>query len=276
MGNLDGKYLLDLGLSLAPEQILGKLVDGCGLGTLGNTDRKRGGVNVQNVAALDMPIAIVVVPKRRPSIIRMVTHDRLIEYDLAVALMPVHAVHHRTLADHGDRVTREVGSGHREQDHLVGLQLIAIHARKGTAHMRNLEIAHVKAAHGGEDKLFVVLDGVELLHDCLTKRQVLDLGLGDELAHKLGTRTLDLIESLGKQVLHINDLGAGATKQIGELVMLSLSILEIKRVMNPGALKILRLHVYQVQARSVHAYLLEGTNFAMNVQTFAHHRSFLD
>ena len=81
MGDLDGKYLLDLGLSRAPEQILGKLVDGCGLGTLGNTDCKRGGVNVQNVAAFDMPIAIVVVPKRSPSIIRMVAHDRLIEYD---------------------------------------------------------------------------------------------------------------------------------------------------------------------------------------------------
>ena len=47
VGNLDGKYLLDLGLSRAPEQILGKLVDGCSLGTLGNTDCKRGGVNVQ-------------------------------------------------------------------------------------------------------------------------------------------------------------------------------------------------------------------------------------
>lgn len=222
-----------------------------------------------------MPIAIVVVPKRSPSIIRMVAHDRLIEYDLTVALMPVHAVHHRTLTDHSDRITREVGGGHREQDHFVGLQLVAIHARKGTAHMRDLEIAYVEAAHSGKDKLFVVLDGVELLHDCLTKCQILDLGLGNELAHKLGTRTLNLIESLGKQVLHINDLGASTAKKISKLVMLSLSILEIKRVMNPGALKILRLHVYQVQARSVHAHLLEGTNFAMNVQTFAHHRSFL-
>ena len=231
MGDLDGKYLLDLGLALAPEQILGKLVDGRGLGTLGNTDCKRGGVNVQNVAAFDMPIAIVVVPKRSPSIIRMVAHDGLIEYDLTVALMPVHAVHHRTLADHSDRITREVGGGHREQDHFVGLQLVAIHGRKRTAHMRNLEIAYVKAAHSGKDKLFVVLDGVELLHDCLTKRQVLNLGLGNELAHKLGTRTLNLIESLGKQVLHINDLGASTAKKISKLVMLSLSILEIKRVM---------------------------------------------
>ena len=268
--NLDGIDVLDFGLIRTPEHILGELIDGRSLGTLGNTDGERLGVDVENIAALDMPLAIVVVPDGATGVIGMVAEHRFVEDYLAIALIPVHAVHGSALAHDSQGITGEIRGGHGEEDHVVALQLIAVQAGKRAADMRDLEVAHIQSAHGSKDKLLVVLNRIKLLDNGLAKGRVGDAGLTHELRHELCASALDFVKRLSEQLFHIDDLGASAAKKVGKLIVLFLGIVQIERVVNPNAVEILRLHVYKIHTGAMDAHLLEGANLAMNVQSFVH------
>ena len=203
-----------------------------------------------------MPLAVVVIPNGATSVIRMVTQHRFVEDYLAIALIPVHAVHGSALAHDSQRVTGEIRGRHGEQHHIVALQLVAVQAGKRAADMRDLEVAHIQSAHSCEDKFLVVLDGIELLDNRLAKSGVLDTRLVHELSHELRTRALDLIKRLGNQVFHIDDLGASAAKKVGKLIVLFLGIVQIERVVNPNAVEILRLmFTRSIPGRWTHTFL---------------------
>ena len=221
-----------------------------------------------------MPLAVVVIPNGATGVIGMVAEHRFVEDYLAIALIPVHAVHGSALAHDSQGVTGEIRGRHGEQHHIVSLQLLAVHTGKRTANLGDLEVANVEAAHGSKDKLLVVLNRIKLLDNGLAKGRVGDAGLTHELRHELCASALDFVKRLSEQLFHIDDLGTSAAKKVGKLIVLLLGIVQIERVMNPDAIEVLCLHVDQVHTGTMHANFLESTDFAMDVQSLTHFSSF--
>ena len=144
--NPNGINCLDLGLLRTPEQVLGKLIDSSGLSSLGDSNRKRLGIDVQDIAAFNVPCTVMVVPNRSTRVVGVVLQNSLVEEHFAIALRPIHAIKQRAMAYGCQRIARKIRTRHWEEQGLVRSDGVAVHDGKRAA-TREVEIPEIQAPH---------------------------------------------------------------------------------------------------------------------------------
>ncbi|MFR5091878.1 MAG: hypothetical protein ACLTDR_07545 [Adlercreutzia equolifaciens] len=126
---------------------MGQLIDGIGLGALGDADGQHVLVDVQHVAALDVEGVLAAVVLRHVLEVGMIVEDVVAVDGLAVARGAVHAVDAHAVADHVERVAGEVQVRHRGA-HELGAVGHHVDEQVGTLLRQLLQ---VDAGHGLHD-----------------------------------------------------------------------------------------------------------------------------
>ena len=169
-GDLNGVHRLDGGRLLAPEQVLSQRIDRRSLSTLRNPDSQGSLVDVQHITALDMGLAMVVVPERRSRKIGMIGKEGLIEGHLAIALIVVHAMQRHSRADGGNGIAGEIARRHREHHEVVECEAVSLQTGRRERAGRQIKLVHTHAGKRLVHQLAIVLNSIELLankgHQC--------------------------------------------------------------------------------------------------------------
>ena len=167
------------------------------------------------------------------------------------------------------RIAREIRTRHGEEQGLVRSDGIAVHDRKRSS-TRKVEVLEIQPAHRREHELVVIAHRIQALTHRLGNRRVGDIALRKERVGERRTNGRIGIHGFSHELLHIEDLGSLAAKNIGERIVLLLSVLKIEAVVNPDALEVLCFQVHQILAGTMNNNLLQRTNFAVNAYPLAH------
>ena len=199
----------------------------------------------------------------------MILEDVLAVQGLAVTRDGIHTVQADAVADAGERVAGEVQVGHRVDDQIaLFVAVSADHVVEGDGRsVGQVDFALGDASHGLLHELEIVLDGVEILTDDAGHSLALDAGLLDVLIEELFASTRMSLESLGDELLEVKNLGALLAQNFSETVVLGLSNLQERHVVEQQTLELVRRKVQQFVARTMQANLLKLTDFARYMNT---------
>ena len=111
---------------------------------------------------------------------------------------------------------------------------------------------------------------IELLADDLGHLLALDAGLGDVLIQELLASIGVKVEDLSNELLEVQDLDALVAKDLRKRVVLLLSDLEERNVVEEQALQLERRQIQKLLAGPVQADLFELPDFARDMQAFRH------
>lgn len=229
------------------------------------------GVDVQDVATLGVERAVTTVPERSVLVLRVIAEDVLAEQRLAVARHGEHVVQVDATADNGKRVAGEVRVGHRV-DEKIGLAVLVCANELGQGAAGPHGQVDLVLAQTGDalvDEGLGVLDGVHVLLDGGTSLLALEAGLVEPLLRELLAGT-GRVESLGNELLDVENLDALLAEQLRKLVVLGLCDLQEGNVVEQKALKVVRGEVQELLAGAVKANLLQGTDLAVDVESVSH------
>ena len=249
---------------------MGNAVDGVGLGALGDADGQDVLVDVQDVAALNVERVVAAVVLRGALEVRVIREDVLAVDRLAVARDGIHAVDGHAVADHRERVAREVQVRHGGHHHLGGLG----HQVDQGVGLVGVQLGQVDALHGLQHEVLGV--GVVLLHvikDDLAIALGLDAGLIDPLQQELLAKLRVGGQNLGRQVLQVHNLHAVVAQSLRESVVLFLGNLQKRNVVEQQLFKRVRGKVQQLLTGSMQQDFLQGLDFALDV--YASHNNLL-
>ena len=194
----------------------------------------------------------------------MVSEDVLGVDRLAVARDGVHAVDGHAVADGRERIAGEVQVRHGGDDHLGGL---ADEIDQGVR-LVGVKLGEVDALHRLHDQVEVI--GVVLLHiveDDLLVAVGADTGLFDPLLEELLAQFGFLIEDLGHELLEVHDLHAVVAQNLRESVVLLLSDLQKRDVVEQQLFERVRRQVQKLSTRAVEKNFFQGLDLALDVQT---------
>ena len=194
----------------------------------------------------------------------MVSEDVLGVDRLAVARDGVHAVDGHAVADGRERIAGEVQVRHGSDDHLGGL---ADEIDQGVR-LVGVKLGEVDALHRLHDQVEVI--GVVLLHiveDDLLVAVGADTGLFDPLLEELLAQFGFLIEDFGHELLEVHDLHAVVAQNLRESVVLLLSDLQKRDVVEQQLFERVRRQVQKLSTRAVEKNFFQGLDLALDVQT---------
>ena len=238
------------------------MIDGVGLGALGDADGQHVLVDVQDVAALDVEGVVAIVVGRRAGEVRMILEDVVTVDGLAVARHRVHAVDGHAVADHRERVAGEVQVRHRGAHELAAIG----HHVDEQVRVLLRQLLQVDAGHGLHDHVLGArVIGVDVVGDDVVVHVGADARLVDPLIEELAAQLGLGVQDLGHEVLQVHDLDTLAAKDLREGVMLLLGHGEERDVVEQELLKRIGGEVQQLVAGAVKDDLLEVADFALDV-----------
>ena len=247
---------------LVAEHVVGQLVDGVGLGALRDADGEHVLVDVQHVAALDVEGVLAAVVLRHVLEIRMIVEDVGAVDGLAVARLAVHAVDAHAVADHVERIAGEVQVRHRGAHELraVGHH---VHEQVGVLLRQLLQ---VDTGHGLHDHVLGAgVLAIDVVLDDLGVQVGADARLVDPLVEELLAQGRVGVQGLGPKVLQIDDLHALLAQNAREGVVLGLSDLQERDVVEQQLLQRVRGEIQKLVPRAMKDNLLEVADLALDV-----------
>ena len=243
---------------------MGEGIDGVGLGALGDADGQHVLVDVQDVAALDVEGVVAAVVARRAGEIGMVAVDVVAVDGLAVARHGVHAVDGHAVAD-----VREGVAGEVQVRHGVAHELGAVgHHVHQQVRVLLRQLLQVDAGHGLHDHVLGAgVVAVDVILDDVLVQVGADAGLEDPLIEELLAQARVGVQSLGHEVLQVDDFHALAAQDVGERVVLLLGHLQKRDVVEQQLLKGVGGEVEKLVTGTMQDDLLEVADFALDVDS---------
>ena len=129
-----------------------------------------------------------------------------------------------------------------------------------------MQLGEVDTLHALQNQVDVgLVVVVQIIEENLLITLGTDTGLFDELLQELLTQSRIGIEHLGHEVLQIHDLHAVVAKSLSKSIMLSLSDLQKRDVVEQQLFERVRREVQQLFTRAMQQNLLQGLDFALDV-----------
>ena len=256
-GDVEGQHLGKA--HLGGQKPLGQLLNGPGLGALGDAHRHHLGGEHQDVAPLHGGGGGAVIVHRGALVLGMVGEDILGEEGLPPPGDGVHPVDGHPVADGGEGVPGKVQVRDGVQDKgIVILQVVGEVFSSISPHLGLAQPGHHGGDHvvGGHGQKVVGDHGGALapphprLADILQDKLLLHPGVGEGLGHQVG---------------EIHHLGPVAAQQLTEGVVLLLGDLQIGDVVKEQTLQIVRHQIFQLAPGPVEQHPLQGADLAFDV-----------